>query len=146
MGFGLDDWIYWRLIHLHLGTTGDYSSDIKDGFWIGWLDLLTPYTFATWDYRRLQHYHWSTQFTGFWVFTSCIPVTDLSQSHCNFKLHMKFSWHSLIPFLPFLLNCLRLPSPELDLFLDNHSFKWTLLQLNSLNFWQLTALLELLII
>jgi hypothetical protein len=27
---------------------------------------------------------------------------------------MKYSWYSLIPFLPFLLNHLELPSPELD--------------------------------
>jgi hypothetical protein len=39
---------------------------------------------------------------------------DLSQSHCNLKSHVKSSWHSLIPVLPFLLNHLRLPSPELD--------------------------------
>jgi hypothetical protein len=39
---------------------------------------------------------------------------------------MKSSCHSLIPFLPFLLSRLRLPSPELDLVIDNIS----------LNFWQ----------
>jgi hypothetical protein len=50
---------------------------------------------------------------------------------------MKSSLHSPIPSLPFLLNHLRLPSPELDPILDN-SLKLTLLQLNSLNFWQLT--------
>jgi hypothetical protein len=52
------------------------------------------------------------------VFTSRILATDLSQSHCNFKSHMKSSCHSLIPFLTFLLNHLRLPSPELDPVLD----------------------------
>jgi hypothetical protein len=36
------------------------------------------------------------------------------QSHCNFNSHMKSSWHRLNPFLPFLLNRLGLPSPELD--------------------------------
>jgi hypothetical protein len=60
---------------------------------------------------------------------------------------MKSSFHSLISFLPFLLNHLRLPSPELDPVLDNNSVKWTLLQLNSLNFWQqLIAPLELMVI
>jgi hypothetical protein len=56
---------------------------------------------------------------------------------------MKSSFHRLIPFLPFLLNHLGLPSPELHPILDK-SLKWTLLQLN---FWkQLTAPLELLVI
>jgi hypothetical protein len=48
---------------------------------------------------------------------------------------MKSSFHTLVPFVSFLLNNLRLPSPELDQILDNW-LKWTLLQLNSLNFWQ----------
>jgi hypothetical protein len=34
---------------------------------------------------------------GFSVFTSRILATDLSQSHCNFKSHVKSSCHSLIP-------------------------------------------------
>jgi hypothetical protein len=56
---------------------------------------------------------------GFSVIISRILVTDLSRSHCNFKSHMKSSCRSLIPFLPFLLNHFRLPSPELDPILDN---------------------------
>jgi hypothetical protein len=32
------------------------------------------------------------------------------QSHCNFKSHVKYSWHHIIPFLPFLW----LPIPRLD--------------------------------
>jgi hypothetical protein len=68
----------------------------------------------------------TSQFTvahalGFSVFTSRIPATDLSQPHCNFKSHMKYSWYGLIPFLSFLLNHLRLPSPELDPNLDYYS-------------------------
>jgi hypothetical protein len=42
---------------------------------------------------------------------------------------MKSSCNSLIPFLPFLLNRLKLPYSELHPFLDN----------NSLNFWQQTT-------
>jgi hypothetical protein len=42
-----------------------------------------------------------THALGFSVFTNRILATDISQSHCNFKLHMKSSWHHLIPFLPF---------------------------------------------
>jgi hypothetical protein len=34
---------------------------------------------------------------------------------------MKSSFHSLIPFLPFLFNHLRLASPELTQILDNNS-------------------------
>jgi hypothetical protein len=35
---------------------------------------------------------------------------------------MKSSCHSLIPFLPFLLNHITLPSPELGPILDNSNF------------------------
>jgi hypothetical protein len=52
---------------------------------------------------------------------------------------MKFSAHSLIPFVPFLLSHLRMPSPELLPFLDSNWFKWSLLQLHSSSFCQLTA-------
>jgi hypothetical protein len=34
------------------------------------------------------------------VFISHILATDISQSHCNFKSHMKSSFRNLIPFLP----------------------------------------------
>jgi hypothetical protein len=90
-GFGLNDWIYCTL-YIH-------NSGLE----------------------TIQRYHYSThfQFTvahalGYSVFTSCILATDLSQSHCNFKSYMKSSCHHLIPFLSFLLNHFRLPSPELD--------------------------------
>jgi hypothetical protein len=52
--------------------------------------------------------------TRFSAFTSRILPTDLSQSYCHFNSHMKSSWHSLILFLPFLLNHLRLQPPEVD--------------------------------
>jgi hypothetical protein len=39
---------------------------------------------------------------------------DLSQSHCNFKWHVKSPCHRLSPFLPFLLSPLGLPPSELD--------------------------------
>jgi hypothetical protein len=48
---------------------------------------------------------------------------------------MKSSCYSVIPFLPFLLNHLRLPTPELDTILDNW-LEWTLLQPKYLKFWQ----------
>jgi hypothetical protein len=74
---GLDDWIYWSLIH------------------------------TTWNYRQystIAVLH-TFQFTvahalGFSVFTSRILAPDLSQSHCHFKSHVKSSLQSRIPFLP----------------------------------------------
>jgi hypothetical protein len=108
-GFGLYDWIYWHLSH----TTWDYRQ----------------YS-AISDLRTLQFT--VTHALGFSAFTSRILATDLQQSHRHFKSHMKSSLHRIIPFLPFLLSHLRLPSPELDPFLNN-SLKWTLLQLKALN-------------
>jgi hypothetical protein len=84
--------------------------------------FITPYTFTqfgtTGNYSAIAILH-TCQFTvpnalGFLVFTSRILATDLSQSHCNFKSHMKSSLHRLISFLPFPLNHLGLPSPELE--------------------------------
>jgi hypothetical protein len=51
---------------------------------------------------------------GFSAFTSGILATDLQQSRCHLNSNMEFSWQSLIPFLPFILNHLRLPSRELN--------------------------------
>jgi hypothetical protein len=42
---------------------------------------------------------------GFLVFTSRILATDLRQSHCNFKWHVKSSCRSLIPFFPLFCSC-----------------------------------------
>jgi hypothetical protein len=91
-GFGLDDWIY-SALYIH--TFRDYR-----------------------QYSAVAILH-TLQFTvthalGFSVFTSRILATDLSQSHCHFTSHMQSSCHSLIPFLPFLVNHLQLSSPELD--------------------------------
>jgi hypothetical protein len=86
------------------------------------LDLFAPYTFTQFrtigNYSAIALLH-TCQFTvphalRFSFFTGRILATDLSQSHCNFKSHMKISCHSLIFFLPFLLSHLLLPSPELD--------------------------------
>jgi hypothetical protein len=38
------------------------ARDVLDGFWIGWLDSLTPYTFSS-GLQAIQHYRWSTHFT-----------------------------------------------------------------------------------
>jgi hypothetical protein len=90
MGFGLDDWIYCTL---YVHTVRDYR-----------------------HYSAIAVLH-TLQFTvrhalGFSFLTSHILATDLSQSHCNFKSHMKSSCHSLIPFLPFLQ--LPIPKTRLD--------------------------------
>jgi hypothetical protein len=75
-GFGLGDWIYWHLKH-------------------------SPRNYR--QYSAIADLH-TLQFTVthavvFSVFISRILATDLSQSHCNFKLHMKSSsFHSLIPY------------------------------------------------
>jgi hypothetical protein len=80
--------------------------------WIGWLDLLTPYTHTS-GLQAIQRYRYSTHFTvhrcthtlGFSGFPSRIPATDWQQSHCHFKSHMKSSLHSLIFFLPLFCKC-----------------------------------------
>jgi hypothetical protein len=81
----------------------------KTGFWNGWFDSLASYTFTqfwTTGNTALPLFY-ILQFTvtyalGFSVVTSRILAMDLSQSHRNFNLHIKSSWYSLIPFLPFL--------------------------------------------
>jgi hypothetical protein len=79
----LDDWIYWHLIHLHsFGTRGNYSA----------VTVLHTLQFTV------------AHALGFSVFTSRILATDLSQSHCHFKSHIKSSYHSLISFLPLFCN------------------------------------------
>jgi hypothetical protein len=58
---------------------------------------------------------------GFSIFTSPILATDLWQSHCNFKSHVKSSWHHVIPFLPFLqLPILRILSTTVVYFTVLH--------------------------
>jgi hypothetical protein len=91
---------------------------------IGFIDTFYTQLGPTGSYSTITDLH-ALQFTvahtlGFSVFTSHMLAMDLWQSHCNFKSHMKSSFHSLISFLPFLLNHLRLPSPELNPFLDNN--------------------------
>jgi hypothetical protein len=79
-GFRLDDWIY--------------------------------YIHTTWDYRQysaiadIHTFQLSvTHALGFSVFTSRILATELQQSHCHFRSHMKSSFPSLVPFLPLFCNC-----------------------------------------
>jgi hypothetical protein len=78
MSSGLDDWIYWHPIH----TTREYRqySTIAD---------LQTLQFTV------------THALGFSESTSRMLETDLQQSPCQFKSHMKSSLHRLIPFLHF---------------------------------------------
>jgi hypothetical protein len=63
--------------------------------------------------QAIQRYRYSTHFTVqrcirtrvLSVFTSRIMATDLSQSHCNFKSHVKSSYHNLIHFLLLFCKC-----------------------------------------
>jgi hypothetical protein len=81
-----------------------------DGFWIGWLDLLTAYTqlgttgnysaiAATTLYILPFHTHYDSH--------SSLVVSwqRIHKSHCNIKSHMKSFFHSLIPFLPLFCLC-----------------------------------------
>jgi hypothetical protein len=43
-------------------TIWGFARDLKDEFWIGWLDLLTPYTRNS-ELQVLQRCLWSTHFT-----------------------------------------------------------------------------------
>jgi hypothetical protein len=90
--------------------------------------FIDTYTFTqfgtTGNYSAIAILH-ALQFTvahalGFSVFTSRILATDLLQSSCHFKWHMKSSLHRLIPLFPFLLSNLQLVSPELDRVLVNN--------------------------
>jgi hypothetical protein len=99
----------------HLSCCHVYGSLTRRVFdWM--IGFIAPYTFTqfgtTGNYSAVAIQH-TLQLTvahaiGFSAFTSRILATDLSQSHCNLKSHMKSSRHSLIPFLPFL----QLPIPK----------------------------------
>jgi hypothetical protein len=82
MGFGLVHWIYGTLYIHNLGL------------------------------QAIQRNRWFTHFTVHCCtltrvlsLQSHILATDLSQSHCHFKSHMKSTFHSLTPFLPLFCSC-----------------------------------------
>jgi hypothetical protein len=90
MGFGLGDWIYCT-VYIHIFQ--DYRK---------YSAIVILHIFQLTVAHAL----------GFSVFTSRILATDLSQSHCNVKSHVKSSCHSGIPFLPFLQ--FPIPKTRLD--------------------------------
>jgi hypothetical protein len=84
-------------------------------------EFIAPYTqLGTYSALAILH---TLYFTVAHAHTSRILATDLQSSHCHFKSRMKSSFHRLIPFLSFLLDHLRLPSPELNPILDSNNFK-----------------------
>jgi hypothetical protein len=96
-------------VDLHTVTCRGYCVTYRRVLdWMIWMiGFIPPFTFtnrdnkqysAIADLRTLQFT--VTHALGFSVFASRILATDLSQSHCNFKSHMKSSFHLLIPFLP----------------------------------------------
>jgi hypothetical protein len=98
-------------------TRSDVIYVYKMVFLVGWLDLLTPYTFtqfgSTGNYSDIAILY-TLQFTaahalGFSAFISRILATDLSQSHFSFKLtHEVFLAQSN----SFLAIILQLPIPN----------------------------------
>jgi hypothetical protein len=90
--------IFIDTLFTQLGTTGNYST----------IAILRTLQFTV------------THALGFSVLTNRLLATDLQKSHGHFKSHMKSSFHSLLPFLSFLLltfDCHHLP--QLDQNLDN---------------------------
>jgi hypothetical protein len=85
----------------------------KTGFWIGRLDLLTPYSHNS-VLQAIQRYRcfttYTSQFTAahalrFSVFNSRILATDLSTSHCHFKSHNEVFFSQSNSFLSLFCNC-----------------------------------------
>jgi hypothetical protein len=86
-----------------------HRDGLYGGIWTGWLDLLTQLG-TTSNYRAVPHLH-TFQFS---VTHAALTSRIHHSLTVNFNKHVKSFGPSLIPFLPFLLNHLRLPSPELD--------------------------------
>jgi hypothetical protein len=115
--------------HIDTVTCRGLCVTYKTGFGldIGFIDTLYTQIGTTGNYSAIADLH-TLQFTvthalGFSIFISRILATDLQPSHCKFKSHMKSSLHSLIHFLPLLLNHRRLPSSELDPILAKNFLK-----------------------
>jgi hypothetical protein len=75
---------------------------------LDWMNGLIALTHS--HSSKLQAVLHTFQFTvahalGISSFTSRILATNLSQSRCLFKSHMKSSFHSLVPLLSLFCNC-----------------------------------------
>jgi hypothetical protein len=112
---------------------------VIDEFWIGWLDLLTPYTFNSGLqaitalplisalYRSPLH---TPSLVLSWQRISNILVIPVSLLTAP---HMKSSFHSLIPFSPFPLNQIRLPTLSIRFFCSQAHNPCRLASRNSTN-------------
>jgi hypothetical protein len=91
-GFGLDNWIY---------CTSTYHSE---------LHVITELSLIHTLYILQLHTHWGSQ--------SSLGVSwqRIYNSLTVTTAHMKSSLHSVVPFLPFLLNHLQLPFQKLPQF------------------------------
>jgi hypothetical protein len=83
-----------HLIHSQIGTAGNTALSV----------IYTLYSSPFYTHTH-THTHKTHNTLGFSAFSSRILATDLSQSQCNFKSHMKSSFHSLSPFLSLFCNC-----------------------------------------
>jgi hypothetical protein len=80
---------------------------------LNWMNgFIAHYTSTTRDYRQynaiaiLRTFQFTvTNALGFSVFISRILATGLSQSHCNFKPHIKCSFHRPISFFSLFCSC-----------------------------------------
>jgi hypothetical protein len=110
------DWFFLTFVSFHVYYYCDVKGclrvtcETRFVWMIRFID--TFYKYTTLDYRQyssiavLHTFQFKvTHAIRFSVFTSRILATDLSQSHCHFKSHMKFSFHSPIPFLPLFCSC-----------------------------------------
>jgi hypothetical protein len=117
-----------------------------DGDWI--MGFTAPYSHTS-GQQAIQRNRWSTHsysspLHAHWVSQSSLVVfwQRIYNSHCSFKSHMKFSFHSLIPFLLLFCTCQhrRLDSVQflcdqahipagwrLETRLDYGSLNWSLL-------------------
>jgi hypothetical protein len=111
MDFGLDDWIYWHLVH----TARNYRQYSAIAI-LHTLQFTVTHTHSDYQYSLV-------------VYRKRINNSLIVTSNHTRILFL----HSL----QFLLSHLRLPSPELNPILDISQLKWALLQLNTISFWQL---------
>jgi hypothetical protein len=78
-----------------------------DGVLDWMIGFIARYTFTARDYRQLQRYRWSTYFTVHRYART--RILSLHKSYpgngCDFKSHMKSSFHGLTPFLPLFCSC-----------------------------------------
>jgi hypothetical protein len=108
---GLFHWsiVLYIYIHMHIFSRVLVTAEGVLDWMIRFIDTLFTQLGTTGNYSAIADLH-TLQFTvtyelGISVFTIRIMVTDLSQSHCHFKLHMESSFNSQTPSLPLFCSC-----------------------------------------